>query len=44
MGWLLVVVGGELLVLVREAEMGPWDGEPRGVELVFEVFREVESG
>lgn len=41
---LLVVARGELLVLVGKPEVGPWDGKPRRVELVFEVFRDVESG
>lgn len=42
-GRLLVVAGSEL-VLVGEPEVGPWDCKPRGVELVFEVLGEVESG
>lgn len=41
---LLVVVGGQLLVLVGEPDMGSGDGKSGGVELVFEVFGEVEAG
>lgn len=48
MGWWLklvrVVVVRDQMMLVREAQMGPRNGKPGRIQLVFEVLRQVQAG